>query len=80
MALTCTMAAGANAQIYSYDRSMQMPTRDLFDKDIMSMAVRAAETAQRRKERFYQYAQMDTESYNQKQWNLAITYVNETFQ
>ncbi len=80
LALMCTMTVGANAQIYSYDRGMQMPTSDLYDTDIMSMAIRAAaETAQRRKEKFYQYAQMATDAYNKNQWNLAISYVNEAF-
>lgn len=51
MALTCTMAVGANAQIYAYDRGMQMPTRDLYDKDLMAMCIKtAAETAAIRQE------------------------------
>lgn len=80
LALMCAMTISANAQIYAYDRNMEMPTTDLYDNDIMSMLARAAaETAQHRKAKFYQYAQLAGEAYSKKQWNLAISYVNEAF-
>ena len=80
MTLACAMAAGAKAQVYSYDRRMEMPTRDLYDNDMMNMLLRAtAETAQRRKESFRQYSQMATEAYNAKRWSHAINYVNLAF-
>lgn len=69
-----------NAQIYPYDSNMQMPTRDLYDIDMMSMAIRAAaETRERRKQEFHQYAQMATEAYNNKNWGLTIHYVDLAF-
>lgn len=37
MSLLCSMAMGANAQIYAYDTWMRMPTRDIYDDGIMNM-------------------------------------------
>lgn len=57
-----------------------MPTRDLYDNDMMNMLLRAtAETAQRRKKSFRQYSQMATEAYNAKRWSHTINYVNLAF-
>ena len=41
MSLLCSMAMGANAQVYAYDTWMQMPTRDIYDDGAMNMYVRA---------------------------------------
>ena len=39
MALMCLMAASGNAQVYGGDTWVQLPTRDLYDSQTMSMAM-----------------------------------------
>jgi len=81
MSLLCSMAMGANAQIYAYDTWMQMPTRDLYDDGMMNMYARTlAETAARRKANFEQYSNLAVEAFNKKQWNYVILYVNNALE
>ena len=81
MSLLCSMAMGANAQIYAYDTWLQMPTKDIYDDGMMNMYARAlAETAARRKANFEQYSNLADEAFNKKQWNYVIYYVNEALE
>lgn len=77
MTLVCLMAVGAKAQIFSYDRPSRMPTRDLYDPQMMNMVIQsAAASAKYRREKFDNYSQMAVEAYHGKRWGQAITYVN----
>lgn len=81
MGLFCSMAMGVNAQVYSNDTWMQLPTRDIYDDGTMNMYVRAlAETAARREANFKKYSNLATEAFNKKQWNNVIYYVNEALE
>ena len=81
MSLLCSMAMSVNAQVFSYDTWMQMPTRDIYDDGAMNMYARAlAETAARRKANFEQYSNLADEAFNKKQWSLVICYVNDAFE
>ena len=81
MSLLCSMAMGANAQIYAYDTWLQMPTKDIYDDGMMNMYARAlAETAARRKANFEKYSNLADEAFNKKQWNYVIYYVNEALE
>lgn len=81
MSLLCSMAMGANAQIYAYDTWMQMPTRDLYDDGMMNMYIKAlAETAAKRKANFEQYSNLAVEAFKKKQWNYVILYVNNALE
>lgn len=80
MALMCLMAASSNAQVYGGDTWVQLPTRDLYDSQTMNMALQHAEMAARiraRKEAMWeQYSDLAYESYNNRQWNRVISYVD----
>ena len=80
MALMCQMAASSNAQVYGGDTWVQLPTRDLYDSQTMSMALQHAEMAARiraRKEAMWeQYSDLAYENYNNRQWNRVISSVN----
>ena len=81
MSLLCSMAMGANAQVYAYDTWLQMPTKDIYDDGMMNMYARAlAETAARRKALFEQFSDRADEAFNKKQWNYVIYYVNEALE
>lgn len=78
MALACSAAMNLNAQIYTGDIGIPMPTIDLYDTGMMNMYLRAmAETAAQRKENYYRYSDMALEAYKDKQWNNVVYYVNE---
>lgn len=73
--LICQMALSGNAQIYGGDPSVRLPTRDLYDTDVMSMSLRAqAETWERRSAMFEFYAEMAANAYNESKWRDAINY------
>ena len=75
--LTCSMAMKVGAQIYSYDRGVQLPITSLYDTDMMNMQLRAlAETAAIRKENYRRYSDMAFEAYNNNNWSNVIYYVN----
>lgn len=75
MALICLMVLNSNAQIYGGDPSVRLPTRDLYDTDVMSMSLRAqAETWGRRSAMFDVYAEMAANAYNESKWRDAINY------
>ena len=77
MTLTCSMATSVGAQIYSYDRGVQLPTGSVYDTDMMNMQLRVlAETAAMRKENYHRYSEMAFEAYHNSNWNNVIYYVN----
>jgi len=79
MALMCLMAASGDAQVYGGDTWVQLPTRDLYDSQTMSMALQHAEMAARQRARreakWDQYSDMAYDSYSDRQWNAVIRYV-----
>lgn len=78
--LICSVVMNSEAQVYSGDTWAQLPTRDLYDSDMMNMYARAwAETAARRQELFYRYAELAANALKNREWNKAIYYVNEAF-
>ena len=77
LVLLCLMSINSQAQVYAYDSSLKMPTRDLYDTEVMNMTLRAyAETAARRSAYFKQYSRMAAEAYNEENWYDAIKYAN----
>ncbi len=77
MTIACAFSLNGKAQIYAYDHGVKMPTMDLYDPDLMRMAIQAArETAPQRRANFERYSNDAIEAYNNKNWNLAIQYVN----
>ena len=77
IAMTCSLALNADAQVYAGDSWMQMPTADLYDAGTMNMYLRAlAETEARRKENYQRYNSLAFDAYKNKQWNSVIYYVN----
>ena len=77
IAMTCSLAMNARAQVYAGDSWMQMPTADLYDAGTMNMYLRAlAETEARRKENYQRYSDMALEACRNRQWNTVIYYVN----
>ena len=77
MTLMCLMATTSQAQVYGYDSWLKMPTRDLYDTQVMDMTLRAyAETAARRSALFEQYSKLAAEAYNERNWYDAIKYAN----
>lgn len=84
MALMCQMAASSHAQVYGGDSWVQLPTRDLYDSQTMSMALQHAEMAARiraRKEALWeQYSDLAYEAYNNRQWHSVINYVYQALE
>lgn len=84
MVLLCMMTVSAKAQVYAYDSYMPMPVRDLYDPQVMSMALAHAEMAARveakRQEMFEIYANKAIEAYNNDQWRDAVYYANGAFE
>ena len=79
--MICLLAMKGIAQVYGNDIYMQMPTRDLYDTDMMSMSLRhMAETAARREANFHHWQEKATEAYKKKQWNFVIYYVNNALE
>jgi len=77
MALFNLLSIEGYAQVYGYERNLQMPTRDLYDQGITDMYLRAlAETAGKRKASFNHYSSLALEAHNNHQWLQVINYVN----
>lgn len=63
MVLFCILFIKGHAQVYGYERNMQMPTRDLYDDGMMNMLLRAkAETAAKREAKFDYYCSLAIET------------------
>ena len=79
--LMCSVAMGANAQVYADDSWMQLPTADLYDNSVMNMSLRSlAEMAAKRKENYFRYSDMAVEAFSNRQWDNVIYYVNEALE
>lgn len=82
MALMCWMCANdVVAQVGAYDQAIPLPTVDLYNPQVMNMALANAQLAARleakRQEVFSIYAKMAIEAYKNKQWWNTIDYVTK---
>ena len=77
MTVTCLMAMNADAQIYSGDTWMQMPTPDLYDNSTMHMALQGLEMMAAK---YRRYSNMAFEAFKNKQWSSVICFVNEALE
>ena len=78
MTLSCILSVNSYAQVYANDHYIEMPTMDLYNPTLMRMAVQAArETAAQRRAYFERNHNDAIEAYRNKNWNLAIHYVNQ---
>lgn len=78
MALFNLLSIEGYAQVYGYERNLQMPTRDLYDQGMMNMYLRAmAETTGKRKAFFNHYSSLALEAYHNHQWPQVINCVNK---
>ena len=77
MTIACAMASNAEAQIYSGDTWVQLPTVDLYDNDVMRMNMQVlAQTAALRRDNYYRYSDLAIDAFNERRWNSVIKYVN----
>lgn len=77
LALMCLMTISGKAQVFSYDQAGILPSVDLYDDEMMEMALRAArETAPRRQRAFEYYGDQAYEAYCNKKWVDVINNVN----
>lgn len=85
--LMALMSANAKGQIYAYDEAARLPTKDLYDTNIMLASLHAyAETYEarrreyeERKDLFSNYYELALKSYNNNSWNYAIIYSDKAF-
>ncbi len=80
----CMVILNIDAQVYGGDSWVQLPTRDLYDSQTMSMALQHAEMAARiraRKEALWeQYSDLAYEAYNNRQWHSVLNYVYQALE
>lgn len=78
------MVTSSNAQIYAGDTWMQMPTRDLYDPQIMSMALQHAEMAARvaayKQARFEEYEELAYRAFQKNRWSDVIYNVEQALE
>ncbi len=81
LVLMCTMALTGRAQVYAYDQYVKLPTRDIYDTDLMEMEMALLQkTMEQRKELFYMYANAAIEAFGADDWSYAIYYTDKALE
>ena len=74
------LAITANAQVYAGDSWGQLPTRDLYDPQIISISLQHAQMAAQMRERRHalweKYSDQAYDAFDNKKWNDVIDNVN----
>ena len=79
--MMCAVAQNSAAQIYGGDYAVQLPTRDIYDTDVMNAYANALrETAGRREQIFHFYSDKALDAGLEKQWGLCIYYVDNALE
>ena len=76
--VSCLLTTTVQGQVYPGDTWAQLPTRNLYDTNMMAMYLQAwEETSSRRLELYNDYKNQAIEAYNEGEWEDAIYYVNK---
>ena len=76
--VSCLLTTTVQGQVYPGDTWAQLPTRNLYDTNMMAMYLQAwEETSSRRLELYNDYKNQAIEAYNEGEWKDAIYYVNK---
>ena len=77
----CLVVISGKAQIYPGDSYVKLPTREIYDTDLMEMNLWLMErTTEQRKELFYRYANMAIEAFNSDDWSYAIYFTDKALE
>jgi hypothetical protein len=79
--MTFAVVLKSPAQIYGGDYAVQLPTRDIYDTEVMNAYANALrETAGRREQIFNFYSDKALDAGLEKQWELCIYYVDKALE
>ena len=81
LVLMCTMALTGRAQVYAYDQYVKLPTRDIYDTDLMMMELNLLErTKGQRLQTFNYYTDLAVDAFTNHQWSYAILYTDKALE